>query len=199
MKCRVSTNIKECCVCMKRLNKNNSVKIKCNHGICRSCITNIDKTNCGSNIIKCPVCRKEYTICDNLKPILFKTVFRDNIELGFAKPRDVLSYTSRTNLSFFTCSGKFHIDDNWIKRTGILYNILQYKMSSVNLSMPLILYVYKDGNLSFTLKSNKPKDDNELVRFHDFDDYLRQDEDTIARFINLYFDQSMIEELMNDD
>ena len=159
-------------------------------------MNNIDKMS-RSNIVKCPICRQEYTVCDNLKPILFKVVFRHNIELGFAKPNDILGCTSRTNLNLVTCSGEFIIDEKWIKRTGILYNILHHKMSSGNLCTPLMLYVYKDGNLSFTLKSNKPKDDYELVNFLDFDDYLQQDNDIIEQFINLYFEKSFIAELMS--
>ena len=82
MKCRASTNIKECCVCMKRLNKNNIVNIACNHGICTGCMNNIISIHHGSNIIKCPICRREYPLFGpnthyNLKePILFKTFFK---------------------------------------------------------------------------------------------------------------------------
>ena len=82
MQCRASTDIKECCVCMKRLNKNNSVKITCNHGICKSCIDNIISHHNGSNIIKCPICRREYPLWGQsshhnlMEPILFKTFFK---------------------------------------------------------------------------------------------------------------------------
>ena len=149
IKCRATTHINECCICMKRLNRNNIINIKCNHNICKCCIDKIDKTN-RSNIVKCPIYKQEYTVCDNLKPILFKVVLRDNIDCGFAKPCDILQCASRTNLNFVTCSGVLSVDEKWIKRTAIIYNILRNKMSSGNYSTPLTLYVYKDGNLPFT-------------------------------------------------
>ena len=74
VKCRGNTNIKECCVCMKRLSKNSTADIKCKHGICISWINGLGQDKV--NYIKCQICRRESSLLIDfvLKPILIKYV-----------------------------------------------------------------------------------------------------------------------------
>ena len=187
IKCRASTDIKECCVCMKRINKNNSVKITCNHGICKGCIDNIISHHHGSNIIKCPICRREYplygphTHYDLTEPILFKTYFKNDISIGHSHPAHIFNYTSKTNLEL-SISGEFITDKIWLQKMHILNDILHSKNVD-----NLVFYVYKDGDESFVLKTNKPNSDYELVSIDDFLNNLQQRDEIIKRFLRLFY------------
>jgi hypothetical protein len=183
MRCKASTDIKECCVCMKRLNKNNSVKIKCNHGICKCCLRNMYNNIYRTNIIKCPICRREYTFqyeLNNVEPILFKIHFRNNAICGHSHPTHLCNYTSRTDL-FVTVDREFIADEIWLKRMNIIGDLLLRKNAE-----PITFYIYKDGDKSFTLKTCKPKYDDELVELFDFTDKLQQDDEIIEKSIPLF-------------
>jgi len=142
-------------------------------------------SNTKSNIIKCPICRREYgsrTIYD-FKPILFKIVFRNNIELGFIHPLQLFYFTSKTHLHLNNCSGDYTFQDTWISKMRIIFDILHMKYTSDTVAEPSLLYIYKEGELSFTLKFKKPADDFELTGFHDFDNCLKQNEDIVKSFV----------------
>ena len=173
MKCRAPANIKECCVCMKRLTKNNSVKIKCNHGICKSCVETIWYSNNKPHIFKCPLCRKEYSSAgiDFLHPIIGKVVFKNNIESGLEEANHLFFYSGKMDLKFDRLSESFNIDDIWLKKMKILFKILFMYMRSDTMTKPLVLYMYKDRDHSFTLKTKKPKDDDELIDESYFENY----------------------------
>lgn len=91
MKCRSNTDTKECCICLKRLNKNNIVSIKCNHKICKSCIVNIeDDLKC---TLKCPICRREYHhVVDEYYPVILKVMFNYNKEYTIFHPIQLFFY-----------------------------------------------------------------------------------------------------------
>ena len=196
IKCRASTDIKECCVCMKRLNKNNSVQIKCNHNICINCVDRIRDMNGKYPIFKCPLCRKEYSGFGYYNPIICKVVFKNEIEAGLTNASDVFYYSDRYNFKFDSLSEKFIINDIWLKKMKILFKILYQHMNSGTMTKPFVLYMCKDGVNSFTLKANKPKDDEELIDESYFENYLQQDDWIVLRFLYESVDiKSWIEEI----
>lgn len=194
IKCRNPDNIKHCCVCFIRLNKNNRAYFQCNHDICKCCTYNIYRATTGSNIIKCPMCRREFSREDNMgilsdfKPVLFKVVFKDNIEMGLTHPLQIFSFTSRSNFNCGVIDNYFRIEETWIKKMKVLFNILKDYYSSDVFKEPLIIYMYKEEGICFTLKTNKPLNFSELVSFYDFDYYLQQDEEIMDIFFKNYFE-----------
>jgi hypothetical protein len=138
--------------------------------------------------MKCPICRREYTICDGeVKPILFKVVFQNKIEGGLPHPYNLFAFTSRRHVNLDDYSGDYVINGEWFKKTKILFKIINEYFNSDKFFEPLILYMYKDENDYFTLKSNKPKNDYELLSINDFEND-RQDEDIITKFVYLHRD-----------
>jgi len=69
----------------------------------------------------------------------------------------------------------------------ILHKIILEYYCSGGSGIPLTFFIYKDDNTSFSLRSNKPKDDFELVDFFDFDKYLKQDANIVQRFYTNHF------------
>jgi len=115
-------------------------------------------------------------------PILFSICFRNNVEMGMTKPMHLFVFTSKTNLSF---GDGWNVDETWKKKSRILFDILKKKYLSEQHFEPLKLYAYNDEDISFTLKSNKPKSDFELVSYFDFSDNLRQDGVIVQKFLEL--------------
>jgi len=61
--CTRNDNLEEpenisCSVCLEEINKENRVKIKCNHNCCYNCIIKIININTTKSRIYCPECRK---------------------------------------------------------------------------------------------------------------------------------------------
>ena len=146
----------------------------------------------GSDIIKCPICRREYCEYDvdveDLDPILFKVVFND-MSMGQSHFSNLFFYTSKYNLRMYFPEA-YLIDKIWVKKIKILLNILYTRFKSESYFNPLVLYLYKDEVNSFTLKSNKPSEDNELVDINDFYG-LKQDDEIIDGFLESKFGKSL--------
>jgi len=177
---------------MKRLNKNNIVNIACNHGICTGCMNNIISNHHGSNIIKCPICRREYPLYGQsshhnlMEPILFKTFFQNDISIGHSHPSHIFNYTSKAHLQL-SISGGFMTEETWLKKMRILNDILHSKNVD-----NLVFYLYKEGDDSFVLKTNKPKSDYELVNIDDFLYNLQQDDEIVEQFLHLFFQHILL-------
>ena len=56
----------------------------------------------------------------------------------------------------------------------------------------LVFYLYRDGDDSFVLKTNKPKSDYELVDIYDFLNNLQQEDEIVEQFLHLFFSAYLI-------
>ena len=128
IKCRNSDNIKRCCVCFIRLNKNNRADFHCNHDMCKKCPYDIYNATSRSNIIKCPMCRREYSTeyykgisTTEFMPVLFKVCFNENIEMGLTNPLQIFMFTSRCNFSCGIIDKSLRIEETWINKMKILF------------------------------------------------------------------------------
>ena len=117
------------------------------------------------------------------RPILFKTFFQNDISIGHSHPSHIFNYTSKIQLAL-TISGEFIVEETWVKKMRILTNILH----SENVDK-LVFYLYKDGDDSFILKTNKPKSDYELVSMDDFLHNLQQEDEIIEKFLHVFFSE----------
>lgn len=192
VKCRGNTNIKECCVCMKRLNKHNTVNIKCMHGICTSCIKGLEKDN--EIFIKCPICRRAYMECGNgpFHPVIMKLCFRDNVFSGIIHPMQLFYHVSKKHVFVDPTTGSLVVEEEWVNRMKVIFKLASACYDSDSHDNPMTCYVYKDGDTSFILKAKKPDYSHELIHLRDFYTHARQEADVIElfmreQFIKLFF------------
>ena len=135
-------------------------------------------------------------------PVVFKVLFQDNIEMGLTHPLQIFRFTSRCNFSCGIIDKSLRIEETWINKMKIRFNIIKgyYRslakptistpsgLRSDVFKEPLVLYLYKHEGISFTLKTNKPFNDSELLSFYDFEYYLKQDEQIIDLFFKNHFE-----------
>ena len=120
------------------------------------------------------------------EPILFKTYFKNDISIGHSHPAHIFNYTSKTNLEL-SISGEFITDKIWLQKMHILNDILHSKNVD-----NLVFYLYRDGDESFVLKTNKPNSDYELVSIDDFLNNLQQRDEIIKQFLLEYLTKTEI-------
>jgi len=187
VKCRGNTNIKECCVCMKRLNKNNTTNIKCNHGICSSCIKGLEKKN--TIYIKCPICRREYIEYEegSFHPVIMKICFRNNVNSGIIHPMQLFYHVSKKHVFVDPTTDQLAVEAEWLTRMKVLLKLASACYDSDSHDNPMTCYVYRDGDTSFILRAKKPDYEEELMHVGVFYDKARQDAEVIELFLREQF------------
>jgi hypothetical protein len=184
-----------CCICMENFNLNKTARIKCGHSACIDCMEkwiekddminyNYLKLSDGSNtMFHCPVCKREYmkynskellhcTKFFDYSNIICKCVFQNSIKIAFIEPMQIFTLTTKTNLYFK--DGTFYSESQWFKRMKIIVDLLIPIYESDEYKDPLILYVHQESADSFTLKTNKPKYDEDLLDSNYFFKILSQ-------------------------
>jgi hypothetical protein len=94
----------------------------------------------------------------------------------------IFTLTTKTNLYYE--DGTFYSESQWFKRMKIIVDLLVPIYESDEYKDPLILYVHQDSINSFTLKTNEPKYDDDLLDCNYFFKLLSQNPRMVDDFLD---------------
>ena len=194
-KTNYNPKVETCCICMEKMNCNMIAKMKCNHGVCLSCMekwSEKDRPNNGeiciltsreSLYVHCPICKREYLKQDtntllkcsqfyDFNNIICKCYFSDNIFFPIVEPMQIHTFCSKADLDFF--NGKYYIDNEWKNRMIILVKLLIPLYEDKTCRSPLIFYVCDDKQGSIVLRSKKPFNEKDLIDASFFTKFIQQ-------------------------